>query len=603
MTGQTSIRRKLTFAIMTTSITVLLLTGAGFISYEIITFQRWLENYISTVGEIIAQNSTSALSFNDEKTAHETLSSLSVDRHITGAALYNRDGRLFAHWPTNLPASHFPERARNRGFNYEMDHVIYYTPVVQANVRQGTLYLRSDLGARQERYGLYASIVAVVLGVSLLVALVLAHILQKGISQPLLALADTAKTVSTRRDYSIRAIKFTHDEVGALTDAFNHMLTQIQERDAALRHNEERFRQLANAVPAIVWTSDSSGSVFYFNEQWYEYTGRSPSDSLGFKWTQAIHPDDRDECLRVWHQAIQSGKIYEAEVRVRRADGEYRWFLSRAHPARDGAGNIANWFATSTDIEEKKRAEENINTLNLSLEQRVQERTAELETSNRELEAFSYSVAHDLRAPLRSIDGFNQALLEDHGKELGADAQELLQRARQASQRMSQLIDDLLNLSRVARAEMRRQKVNLSEIAAGIAAELQKAEPERTVNLTIEPGILATGDDRLLRLVLENLVGNAFKFTRKKPVANIEFGRRILDGRRVLFIRDNGAGFNMQYAGKLFGPFQRLHAATEYPGTGIGLATVHRILARHGGRIWPESVPNEGTTFYFTLPE
>jgi light-regulated signal transduction histidine kinase (bacteriophytochrome) len=154
----------------------------------------------------------------------------------------------------------------------------------------------------------------------------------------------------------------------------------------------------------------------------------------------------------------------------------------------------------------------------------------------------------------------------------------------------------------VARAEMRRQQVNLSDIATSIAAELQKAEPVRTIQCRIEPGIVVTGDDRLLRLVLENLLGNAFKFTRKKAVAEIEFGHRILDGKRLLFVRDNGAGFNMQYAGKLFGPFQRLHAATEYPGTGIGLATVHRILARHGGKIWPESKEGVGTTFYFVLP-
>ncbi len=603
MTRQTSIRRKLTFAIMTTSVTALLLTGAGFVTYELITFQRWLENYISTVGEIIAQNSTSALSFDDEKAARETLSSVAVERHIAGVALYNRDGRLFAHWPTNLAPSHFPARPENRGFKYEGSYLDYYTPVVQSNVRQGTLYLRSDLGAREERFGLYASIVAVVLGVSLLVALLLSHLLQKGVSQPLLALADTAKTVSTRRDYSIRAIKTSHDEVGALTDAFNHMLTQIQERDGALRQNEERFRQLANAVPALVWTNDASGVAFYFNERWYEYSGRSPSDSLGFKWTQAVHPDDRDDCLRLWHAAMKEGTLYEAELRLRRADGEYRWFLSRAHPARDVNGKITAWFGTSTDIEEKKRAEEKISLMNLDLERRVRERTSELEASNRELEAFSYSVAHDLRAPLRSIDGFNQALLEDYGQDLPADAKELLQRARQASQRMSQLIDDLLNLSRVARAEIRHQKVNLSDIASSIAAELHKAESERNVQWHIEPGIVVTGDDRLLRLVLENLLGNAFKFTRRKPVAEIHFGRRILDGSRVLFVTDNGAGFNMQYASKLFGPFQRLHAATEYPGTGIGLATVHRILARHGGRIWPESTEGQGTTFYFTLAE
>jgi light-regulated signal transduction histidine kinase (bacteriophytochrome) len=300
---------------------------------------------------------------------------------------------------------------------------------------------------------------------------------------------------------------------------------------------------------------------------------------------------------------LTSGFFFFALALSRRADGDYRWFLNRAQPARDASGQITTWFGTSTDIEEKKRVEEKVRQLNLTLERRVQERTAELEASNRELEAFSYSVAHDLRAPLRSIDGFNQALVEDFGKQLPSDAKALMLRARHASQRMSQLIDDLLNLSRVARTEIRQQRVNLSEMAQGIAAELQKTEPQRTARFQIEPGILATGDDRLLRLVLENLLENAFKFTRKQPVAEIEFGAWNLNGHRVLFVRDNGAGFNMQYVAKLFGPFQRLHAATEYPGTGIGLATVYRILVRHGGTIWPESEVGEGTTFYFTVPD
>jgi light-regulated signal transduction histidine kinase (bacteriophytochrome) len=168
---------------------------------------------------------------------------------------------------------------------------------------------------------------------------------------------------------------------------------------------------------------------------------------------------------------------------------------------------------------------------------------------------------------------------------------------------MSQLIDDLLNLSRVTRSEIRHQKINLSDIATGIVAELQKGEPERQVNVRIQPSLTATGDDRLLRLVLENLLGNAFKFTRRKPLAEIEFGSVQQDGQRVLFVRDNGAGFKMDYVGKLFGPFQRLHAVTEYPGTGIGLATVYRILLRHGGRIWTEAEEGKGATFFFTVPQ
>ena len=599
---QTSIQRKLTSAIMGTTVTVLLLTVVGFVSYELLTFNRWMENYVRTVGQIIANNSTAALQFDNSTDARQTLATVSIERHIVAAALYGTNGALFARWPADAPTEEVPQRPEADGFHYEKGFLVFFLPV-QNESRLGTLYLRSDLGARRERWGPYAIIVSVVLVVSILVALALSRLLQRGIAQPLLSLAETAKTISTRRDYSVRAIKFSNDEVGALTDAFNHMLTQLQERNTALRQNEERFRQLANAVPAFVWTCDATGAAVYFNEPWYEFTGRTPAESLGFNWTEAIHREDRDDAVRRWLAAVQAGHVYEAEARVRRFDGECRWFLHRAHPTRDAQGNILTWFGTSTDIKEQKRAEEKISQMNVSLEQRVQERTAQLEASNRELEAFSYSVAHDLRAPLRSIDGFNQAVLEDYGQQLPSDAKQLFQRARHASQRMSQLIDDLLNLSRVARSEMRQQKINLSSIATGIMAELQKGEPGRQVNVRLEPGLTATGDDRLLRLVLENLLGNSFKFTRKKPVAEIEFGSEQRDSQRILFVRDNGAGFKMDYVGKLFGPFQRLHAITEYPGTGIGLATVYRIILRHGGRIWAEAREGEGATFFFTLPE
>ncbi len=600
---QTSIQGKLTSAIMGTSITVLLLTGIGFLSYEWVAFNRWLEGYVGTVGQIIGSTAADEIGRNDPQAARDTLSSIGVERHILAAALYNSNAQLFAQWPANVPAAQIPTKPEADGFHYEDGCLVYFLPVERVGARVGTLYLRSDLGARGERLGPYALIAVMVLCASVFVALLLSKFLRKGITQPLLALADTAKIVSTRRDYSLRAIKFSNDEVGALTDAFNHMLTQIQERDAALRHNEERFRQLANAVPTHVWTCDTTGATVYFNEPWYDYTGLTPQESLGFQWARALHPDDREECLRLWHEAVQHARIYETEGRFRRADGAYRWFLTRAHPARDSEGHIASWFGTSMDIEEKKRAEEKISQLNLSLEQRVTERTAQLEASNLELEAFSYSVAHDLRAPLRAIDGFNQALVEDYGQVMPGEARDLFQRARQASQRMAQLIDDLLNLSRVARAEMRQQRVNLSQMAEDIAADLQKAEPDRRVRLQIQPDLMAKGDDRLLRLVMENLLGNAFKFTRKKTETEIEFGSVLREGRRVLFVRDNGAGFDMQFANKLFGPFQRLHAVTEYPGTGIGLATVHRILLRHGGIIWPEAEQDKGATFYFTLPE
>jgi light-regulated signal transduction histidine kinase (bacteriophytochrome) len=236
------------------------------------------------------------------------------------------------------------------------------------------------------------------------------------------------------------------------------------------------------------------------------------------------------------------------------------------------------------------------------LEERVAERTFELVAVNKELAAFAYSVSHDLRAPLRGIDGFSQALLEDYADKLDAEGQDYLRRVQAAGQRMGQLIDDLLNLSRVTRGEMRRETVDLSGLAQMIASEIQQREPERHVEFIIAEGLVAKGDARLLRVVLENLVGNAWKFTAKHPRARIEFGVTLHKGKRAYFVRDDGVGFDIAYADKLFGAFQRLHSVTEFEGTGIGLATVQRIIHRHGGRVWGEGEPGQGATFYFTLP-
>lgn len=229
-------------------------------------------------------------------------------------------------------------------------------------------------------------------------------------------------------------------------------------------------------------------------------------------------------------------------------------------------------------------------------------RTAELEAAIQEIESFSYSVSHDLRAPLRAIDGFSRILIEDHAEQLDAEARAALDRVRGAVQRMGGLIDDLLGLSRVGRARMQRTTVDLSQLVSEVVDQLRTASPGRSVEVVIPPGFQVYGDEQLLRLIIENLLGNAWKYTNRTASARIELGRRTERGETVYFVRDNGAGFDMQYAGKLFQPFQRLHRTEEFEGTGVGLATVARIVLRHGGRVWAEAEVGKGATFYFTLP-
>ena len=240
--------------------------------------------------------------------------------------------------------------------------------------------------------------------------------------------------------------------------------------------------------------------------------------------------------------------------------------------------------------------------VSVDLEDQVAQRTTQLAAANHELEAFSYSVSHDLRAPLRSIDGFSRVLLDDYSAHLDETGKDYLQRVRAATQRMGQLIDDMLKLSRVTRSEMNFKSVNLSMLAQTVADELQQTQPERHVEFLCTPGMTVRGDAHLLKVALENLLGNAWKFTSKREQAHIEIGVTHKVETSVYFVRDNGAGFDMAYVGKLFSAFQRLHAMTEFPGTGIGLATVQRIIHRHGGRVWAEGEPGKGSTFYFTLP-
>ena len=262
---------------------------------------------------------------------------------------------------------------------------------------------------------------------------------------------------------------------------------------------------------------------------------------------------------------------------------------------------VGIFTAIIRDITERVRTENQLKEYREHLQVLVEERTLQLEAVNIELESFSYSVSHDLRAPLRGIDGFSKVLLEDFADRLGSDGQGYLNRIRAASQRMAKLIDDLLNLSSMTRAELHTEPVDLSQLVRDIADDLQRSEPGRRVSFRIAEGLIVNGDKVLLRVALDNLLGNAWKFTGKRSQAKIEFGVTQREGKSVYFVKDNGDGFNMAYANKLFVAFQRLHRATEFEGTGIGLATVKRIIHRHGGRIWAEGEKGKGATFYFVL--
>ena len=419
--------------------------------------------------------------------------------------------------------------------------------------------------------------------------------------------------IASRRGEALGGLVFGHSKPGAFTERAQHLLAGIAAEagialDNARLHetvskSESRFRELADAMPQIVWTARPDGQVDSFNRRWHEFTGL-PEGGLNEGWLPFLHEEEGARCAGAWRNAVATGEPFEAECRLKAGKtGKHRWHLIRAVPIRDEHGRIIRWFGTATDIDDQKRAEGEVRDLNAALERRVSERTAQLQASNQELEAFSYSVSHDLRGPLRSIDAFSQLVRDDCGEQLGEQGKQYLGIVVEASHQMSRLIDDLLHLSRVTRTQMRRGPVDLGAIAGEIIAGLRRCEPARRVEVVIAPDLRAGGDERLLRIAMENLLNNAWKFTgRGEPEARIEAGMETREGEPVFFVRDNGAGFDMAFANKLFGAFQRLHTNSEFPGHGVGLATVQRIITRHGGRIWADAAVGCGATFYFTLP-
>jgi PAS domain S-box-containing protein len=611
MTMQTtSIKRKLMAAIMIPSTVVLVLACTVFMTYEFVTIRRNSPRALAIRAEMIAANSSGALAFQNVADATEVLSALKADTRTVAACLYDQNGRIFAKYPANASTDIFPTRPEKEGSYLVKDGCVAFAPVVQNGLWLGTVFLKSNLSALTERFHFYRILVLVVVATSVFVTFVLSTRLQRRIAGPILHLAETARGVSERKDYSLRTQKVSDDEIGLLTDSFNEMLAQIQAQDSALHraHDdlERRVREVGDLKAAldehaIVATTDARGKITYVNDKFCTISKYSREELLGQDHRIINSGHHSKEFIRNLWTTISEGRVWHGEIKNKAKDGSFYWVDTTIAPFLNEQGKPRQYVAIRADITERKQAEEEVRKLNKNLEQRVVARTAELAAANKELEAFCYSVSHDLRAPLRGLDGFSQALVEDYGDKLDATGKDLLQRISEASRRMDRLIDDMLNLSRLTRSELHRRPVDLSGVAHEVADELRKRDPQRQVELRIADDLKAEGDPELLRVALENLLGNAWKYTSKLPQAVIEFDRRQTNGSSSFFVRDNGVGFDMQYVGKLFSPFQRLHGRNEFPGTGVGLATVQRIIHRHGGQAWAEAEINKGATFYFTL--
>lgn len=411
-----------------------------------------------------------------------------------------------------------------------------------------------------------------------------------------------------------RRVEGRTSELSSLNDQLQREIAERRAADQEFIDSKRRLADIINFLPDATLVINQEGRVIAWNQAMEEMTGIRAAEMLGkgdYEYARpfygekrpilidlVLRPDKTEETL--YYLFERHNDTITAEVFIPTFKGGTH-LRARARPLYDAHGNVVGAIESIRDITTRKEAEEEVRKLTSELEERVKERTAQLETANRELEAFAYSVSHDLRAPLRAMSGFSHLLLEYYGENLDDQGRHYLERMDQVSKRMGKLIDDLLSLSRLTRVEMRRERVDLSAMAQGIAAELEEREPGRDVEFVISERLIAQGDPQLLRVVLENLLGNAWKFTAKHPRARIEFGRLSHRGKPVYFVRDDGVGFDMSYVEKIFQAFQRLYPSNEFEGSGVGLATVERIITRHGGEVWAEGEVGKGATFYFTL--
>jgi PAS domain S-box-containing protein len=406
--------------------------------------------------------------------------------------------------------------------------------------------------------------------------------LTRSLVLPIAGLAVTARALA--RGDSVKAVASTRtDEVGDLSRALAAWQVASKDRD--------HFFTLSSDLLAI---AGFDGVFKTINPAWEQVTGHSVAELTSKPYLEFVHADDRAATIAEAGKLAAGARTISFRNRYVCNDGSYKWLDWTAVPVQDEQ----LIYAVARDITRQKAAEEEIQALNTQLQQRIAERDA----TNKELESFSYSVSHDLRAPLRAVHGFVQILLQEHGQTLEADARRYLDLVAANAQQMGRLVDDLLQFSRMGRQPLNRQRLNMNAVAKRAVEQLQPALDGREVELTIGELPSAEGDPTLLNHVFVNLIDNAIKYTRGRQPALIEVGSTSNDaGEIVYFVKDNGTGFDMRYAHKLFGVFQRLHRSEEYEGTGVGLALVHRMITKHGGRIWPEASVGKGATFYFTL--
>jgi PAS domain S-box-containing protein len=591
------IKQKLVITIVVTTAAALLLAGIGIVVFDTILFRGYLERDLTALARIIADNSTAALAFNDPDSAAETLGALRAKTHLVTACIYRRDGSILATYTRPGAAPGCPAAGEHDDLQISSTDLTISRSILLSGRRIGTLVLRYDLGEIAERTRLYGATVLVVLLVSSLIAFMVSARLRAIITTPISQLVRATTAVSETGDYGTRAQRMSGDELGVLVDRFNEMLVGIQARDnnltkalldreEALREAEkarERLRFMAESMPQKIFTVTANGDTDYLNRQWMEFTGLSFDEIKDWGWPQFIHPDDVDANVEAWKQSLASGEQFNFEHRLRRADGVYRWHLTRAQAMRNPEGQILLWIGSCTDIHEQKEKEE------------------ELRRANNDLQQFAYSASHDLQEPVRNVAVYSEIIARRYQALLDAEGQQFLGFLTEGGRRLAKLISDLLTYTRAGVIEGEVTVIESSAVLENTLASLAEAIRETGAAVTSDPLPEVYFGSTHLQQVFQNLISNALKY-RNEHQPRVHISATDLGTAWRFSVEDNGIGIDPQYKEVIFGVFKRLHRDQKYSGTGIGLAICQRVLARYGGRIWVESESGKGATFYFTIP-
>lgn len=606
---------------------------AVFVTYQWFTSRDRRASRLGVTAEVVCSQAVAAVEFDQASEAATILSSLRADVQVLAAAVYTRDGRLFAKFVRDgADAALVPPRPEADGRRFQSGHLLIFQPLASEGTRIGTFYVRSDLSDLSAQLWTNILVVGLLLLGATLAVLFLSARLGRLVTVPIQRLSAVVQSVGAHRDYSIRAEGGGGDELGRLIEGFNDMLHQVEERNTALAKArdelearvKERTRDLeleiaerkaaekslqekevrlteAHEIAQLgswEWVPDTNKVVW--SDEVFRMTGVLPTkfkDNL----SEAVlvnHPDDRQAIQDALETSRKRREPFSTDTRIIRPDGSIRHLHVQGKPVLDDAGRVVRLVGTVQDITERKRADQAIQELNKELSSRVEEVAA----VNKELEGFSYSVSHDLRAPLRAIHGYSRMLLEDYVDRLDGEGKRYLEVIGANTRRMGQLIDDLLDFSRMGRKALLMSPLDMEGIVKQVCDEARAAAPDRRIEFRIAPLPPANGDAAMFRVVFGNLVSNAVKYSKGRDPAIVEIGARPEPTETVYFVKDNGVGFQMEYAHKLFGVFQRLHRSEEFEGTGVGLALVQRIVQRHGGRVWAEGRVGAGATISFALP-